>query len=96
MYLPRYYIWDNKDLTETTPDLDAVPSPLGDDADNSDGILVEIRPASETQSNGAPGSDTYPRPEGRTDCVDAVDSCSFDEEIQKISPGFRKQRIFCN
>lgn len=92
LYLPRYYIWDNKDLTETTPDLDAMPSPIGADADDSDGILVEIRPASEMQSNGEPGSDTYPRPEGRTDCVAAVDSCSFDEEIQNFANWFTYSR----
>ena len=91
MYLPRYYIWDNKDLTETTPDLDAVPSPILDPT-NSDGVLVEIRPASETQSNGEPGSDTYPRPKSRTDCVAAGDSCSFDEELQNFSNWFTYSR----
>ena len=91
MYLPRYYSWDNKDLTETTPDLDATPSPILD-PNNSDGVLVEIRPASETQSNGVPGSDTYPRPEGRTDCISAVDTCSFDEEIQNFANWFTYSR----
>ncbi len=111
LYLPRYYVWDNKNLAEVvdddpaTPelDLDAVPSPH-DAADPnyclrtypvdaaaeasclSDGLLVEIRPASEG------GSDTYPRPAGRTDCVAAVDSCSYDEELQNFANWFTYSR----
>ena len=103
LYLPRYYVWVNKDASEVNPDLDATPSPYkGSDASYcvrtwpidavneasclSDGLLVEIKPASEG------GSDSYPRSESRTDCVTSDNSCSFQEELQNFANWFTYSR----
>jgi type IV pilus assembly protein PilY1 len=103
LYLPRYYVWVNKDASEVNPDLDATPSPYkGSDASYcvrtwpidavnearclSDGLLVEIKPASQG------GSDSYPRPESRTDCVTSDNSCSFQEELQNFANWFTYSR----
>ncbi len=103
LYLPRYYVWVNKDTSEVNPDLDATPSPYkGSDASYcvrtwpidavnearclSDGLLIEIKPASQG------GSDSYPRPESRTDCVTSDNSCSFQEELQNFANWFTYSR----
>ncbi len=95
------------DDDDSTPelDLDAVPSPYLSSNPNycvrtypidvaaeaaidcpSDGLLVEIKSA----VNG--GSDIYPRPAGRTDCVAVTDVCTFDEEIQNFANWFTYSR----
>ena len=103
LYLPRYYVWVNKDASEANPDLDATPSPYKGsdpsycvrtwpiDAVNeasclSDGLLVEIKPASQG------GSDSYPRSASRTDCVTSDNSCSFQEELQNFANWFTYSR----
>ena len=81
-YIPRYYIWDDKDGDGL---LDDVPSPENDPA-NSEGTLVEIKPAS------SGGSDTYPKAADRTDCVTFEDSCTYAEELQNFANWFTYAR----
>ncbi len=96
---------DDDDNSTPELDLDALPSPYLSSNPNycvrtypidvaaeaaidcpSDGLLVEIKSA----ANG--GSDIYPRPEGRTDCVAVTDVCTFDEEIQNFANWFTYSR----
>ncbi|XOV90346.1 MAG: PilC/PilY family type IV pilus protein [Pseudomonadota bacterium] len=81
-YIPRYYRWTDRD---GDLEVDATPSPILDPA-NSEGELVEIKPASEG------GSDTYPRHEDRTDCVAIDGVCTFDEELQNFANWFTYSR----
>lgn len=81
-YLPRHYIWDDKN---GDGNMDKSPSP-STHPDTSEGILVEIRPASEG------GSDTYPRGSGRTDCIEVSGFCSFTEELQNFANWFTYSR----
>ena len=88
LYLPRHYIWDDKDSDGL---LDDVPSPILDPS-NSEGILVEIRPAGEGGGYPTAGTGLYPRTEERTDCVTNADSCTYDEEIQNFANWFTYSR----
>ncbi|MCB1644143.1 MAG: cadherin domain-containing protein [Pseudomonadales bacterium] len=81
-YIPRYYTWNDLNGNEV---LDAVPSPYSDPA-NSEGTLVEIKPAS------AGGSDTYPKYADRTDCKTISGLCSYDEELQNFANWFTYYR----
>jgi type IV pilus assembly protein PilY1 len=81
-YIPRYYIWDDKDGDGL---LDDVPSPASDPI-NSEGALVEIKPAS------AGGSDTYPKTADRTDCTTNEASCTYAEELQNFANWFTYTR----
>lgn len=88
LYLPRYYIWDDKDGDDS---LDATPSPILDPT-NSEGILVEIRPASESGGYPVAGSGLYPKAEGRTDCTANADNCTYTEELQNFANWFTYSR----
>ena len=81
-YIPRYYIWDDKD---SDGDMDATPSPATD-PDNAEGILVEIKPASDG------GSDTYTKYTDRTDCTTIDGVCTYDEELQNFANWFTYSR----
>jgi len=81
-YIPRYYLWDDKDGDGL---LDDVPSPANDPL-NSEGTLVEIKPAS------AGGSDTYPKAADRSDCVTLESLCTYDEELQNFANWFTYAR----
>lgn len=81
-HIPRYYIWDDKDGDGL---LDDVPSPFNDPV-NSEGTLVEIKPAS------AGGSDTYPKAADRTDCVTSETYCTYDEELENFANWFTYAR----
>ncbi len=81
-YIPRYYTWDDKNGDGL---LDDVPSPANDPA-NSEGTLVEIKPAS------AGGSDLYPKTADRTDCTTNEDSCTYAEELQNFANWFTYAR----
>lgn len=88
LYLPRYYVWDDLDSDGL---LDDVPSPILD-PDNSEGTLVEIRPAAENGGYPVAGSGTYPKAVERTDCVENSDSCTYDEEIRNFANWFTYAR----
>ncbi|MDA7773996.1 PilC/PilY family type IV pilus protein [Pseudomonadales bacterium] len=81
-YIPRYYTWDDKDGDGLLNDL---PSPANDPV-NSEGTLVEIKPAS------AGGSDLYPKSADRTDCMTNEGSCTYAEEIQNFANWFTYAR----
>ncbi|MFT7220398.1 MAG: type IV pilus assembly protein PilY1, partial [Candidatus Azotimanducaceae bacterium] len=88
LYLPRYYIWDDKNGNGL---LEQVPSPDLDSA-NSEGILVEIRPAGESGGYPIAGSGLYPKTDGRSDCVTNSDSCTYQEELQNFANWFTYSR----
>ncbi|MFT6436016.1 MAG: type IV pilus assembly protein PilY1 [Candidatus Azotimanducaceae bacterium] len=81
-HIPRFYLWDDKDGDGL---LDDVPSPFNDSA-NSEGMLVEIKPASDG------GSDTYPKTADRTDCTTSETYCTYDEELQNFANWFTYAR----
>ena len=81
-FIPRYYIWDDKD---GDGNVDRLPSPVNDPT-NSEGILVEIKPAADG------GSDTYPKSAERTDCVTTDGVCTYAEEIQNFANWFTYNR----
>jgi len=81
-YYPRHYIWTDKNANGL---MDAVPSPVLD-PDDSEGLLVEIRPAVEG------GSDTYPKGDDRKDCDTTEGLCTYDEELQNFANWFTYAR----
>jgi type IV pilus assembly protein PilY1 len=81
-YVPRHYKWTDNDGDTK---LDSTPSPFLDPG-NSEGELVEIKPAA------AGGSDTYPKGTDRTDCETVADSCTYAEELQNFANWFTYSR----
>ena len=81
LYLPRYYLWDDKD---GDGEVDRLPSPFlpdGSQDPDSEGVLVEIR-----------AGNTYPRGADRSDCQAQPDSCSYTEELQNFANWFTYAR----
>ncbi|MBD3647049.1 MAG: hypothetical protein HUJ31_06240, partial [Pseudomonadales bacterium] len=96
IYLPRYYVWDDKNgdgevrsfpaWYSTNKDAD------GDGADDHEGILVQIKPETGTDEGLAAypdgfddGSDLYPKYPNRTDCVADSTGCTYLEELQNFA-----------
>ncbi len=76
-WLPRYYLWDDKDGDEV---VDSVPSPISN-PDASEGILVEIL-----------SGNVYPKYPNRSDCVALPSNCTYDEELQNFANWFTYSR----
>ena len=103
LYLPRYYVWVNRDASEVEPDLDATPSPYKSsdasycvrrwpiDAVNEAKCLSDGHLV-EIKPTSQGGSDSYPRPGSRTDCDTLDNSCSFQEELQNFANWFTYSR----
>ena len=87
-YLPRYYRWEDRN---TDGQINSTPSPFLD-PENSEGKLVEIRPASEGGGFPVQGSGFYPKSPGRTDCSTNSSFCTYDEELQNFANWFTYAR----
>ena len=83
LYLPRYYRWEDRNGDGV---INETPSPFSD-PNNSEGVLVEIRPASEGGGFPEPNG-LYPKTLARSDCTTNPTTCTYEEELRNFANWF--------